>query len=137
MVDPPRDAVPDAVAGPTGPASASTSSPATTGPTAAEIARQVGIGAGEPAIVTGAELDAIGDADLDALLAGATSEIVFARTSPEAKLRIARRCRPQGEVVAMTGDGVNDAPGPAARRHRRGHGPLAAPTSPARPRRWC
>ena len=79
------------------------------GLTAAEIARRVGIGGDEPRVVTGAELDAMTRAELDALLAGA-GEIVFARASPEAKLRIADALRSHGHVVAMTGDGVNDAP---------------------------
>ncbi|HST40875.1 MAG TPA: cation-transporting P-type ATPase [Conexibacter sp.] len=80
------------------------------GLTAAEIARRVGIGRGAaPAVVTGAELAAMSDAALSARLAEG-AELVFARSSPEAKLRIAELLRAQGEVVAMTGDGVNDAP---------------------------
>ena len=77
------------------------------GPTAAEIARQVGIGADR--IVTGAALEKLSEAELDTLL-GRPGEIVFARSSPEAKLRICEALRAQGQVVAMTGDGVNDAP---------------------------
>jgi magnesium-transporting ATPase (P-type) len=81
------------------------------GTTAAEIARRVGIGDGSAGIVTvtGDALDAMSDAELDQLLASGP-EIVFARSSPEAKLRIAEALRACGEVVAMTGDGVNDAP---------------------------
>ena len=79
------------------------------GPTAAEIARQIGIGGPIPHIVTGDQLDRTSDAQLDAVLAG-TEEIVFARTSPEMKLRICEALRAKGHVVAMTGDGVNDAP---------------------------
>lgn len=80
------------------------------GLTAAEVARRVGIGRGAtPTIVTGAQLDGMSDGELSALLAG-DDEIVFARSSPEAKLRIADLLRDHGEVVAMTGDGVNDAP---------------------------
>ena len=77
--------------------------------TAAAIARSVGIGGHEAPVVTGEELDQMGDGQLDELL-GAGTEIVFARTSPEAKLRIADALRSEGHVVAMTGDGVNDAP---------------------------
>jgi phosphoglycolate phosphatase-like HAD superfamily hydrolase len=79
------------------------------GLTAAEIAHHVGIGAPTGPVVTGDQLDAMSDAALDSLVA-AGDEIVFARTSPEGKLRICEALRGQGQVVAMTGDGVNDAP---------------------------
>lgn len=81
------------------------------GTTAAEIARQVGIGTGPAGLrtISSAELDAMSDEQLDGVL-NQGSEIVFARSSPEAKLRIADALRALGEVVAMTGDGVNDAP---------------------------
>lgn len=78
------------------------------GPTAAEIARQAGIGEGRQ-VVTGAELEAMGEAELDRLLDG-DEEIVFARSTPEGKLRICEALRATGRIVAMTGDGVNDAP---------------------------
>src|SRR6185295_180046 len=55
------------------------------GPTAAEIARQVGLGHEGRRIVAGDELDRLTDTDLDAILTG-NDEIVFARVSPEAKL---------------------------------------------------
>ena len=79
------------------------------GLTAAAIADRVGIGAGGMRVITGTELDAMSEPQLDDLL-GSGSEVVFARSSPEAKLRIADALRSKGQVVAMTGDGVNDAP---------------------------
>jgi calcium-translocating P-type ATPase len=78
------------------------------GPTAAEIARRVGIAEGGR-VVTGEELERMTESDLDRLLREGT-ELIFARVSPEAKLRIADALRAEGHVVAMTGDGVNDAP---------------------------
>lgn len=79
------------------------------GRTAAEIARRVGIGDEQSPVVRGAELHALSEQQLDALLAG-DHEVIFARSSPEAKLRIADALRARGQIVAMTGDGVNDAP---------------------------
>ncbi|UWE10544.1 cation-translocating P-type ATPase [Actinacidiphila bryophytorum] len=79
------------------------------GLTASAIAAQAGIGHRGGRIVTGTELDAMGDDRLDALLAGG-EEVIFARSSPESKLRIADALRAEGHTVAMTGDGVNDAP---------------------------
>ncbi|HET6966125.1 MAG TPA: cation-transporting P-type ATPase [Acidimicrobiales bacterium] len=75
--------------------------------TARAIAHEVGIEA--DLVVSGAELDRMSEAELDAILVE-HREIVFSRSSPEAKLRIADALRSLGEVVAMTGDGVNDAP---------------------------
>ena len=74
--------------------------------TAAAIAAQLGL-ADEPTAATGAQIDAAGDTELAALV---RRTAVFARTSPEHKLRIVRALQAQGAVVAMTGDGVNDAP---------------------------
>ena len=77
--------------------------------TAAEIARQVGIGDGVRRVVTGRETDGMSDSQLAATFAR-PYEVICARSSPENKMRIAGVLRDQDEVVAMTGDGVNDAP---------------------------
>ncbi|MER7453019.1 cation-transporting P-type ATPase [Nocardia beijingensis] len=79
------------------------------GLTAGAVADQLGITRGRPKVISGTELDRMSEAELDRLLAGPT-ELIFARSSPEAKLRIADALRAAGHVVAMTGDGVNDAP---------------------------
>jgi calcium-translocating P-type ATPase len=77
--------------------------------TAAAIAAQVGIGGEDPIIVNAQEIDHRKEKELEDVLAGGR-EVIFARASPEAKLQIAEVLRRQGHVVAMTGDGVNDAP---------------------------
>jgi len=73
--------------------------------TARAIAAQANLEAGD--IVTGAELESMSDADLNERVRSTT---IFARTMPEQKLRIVNALKANGEVVAMTGDGVNDAP---------------------------
>jgi len=75
--------------------------------TAGAIARDMGIGDGAGKVITGNELDEMSDTQLDALL---LDTAVFARTSPEHKLRLVTALQALGNVVAMTGDGVNDAP---------------------------
>jgi magnesium-transporting ATPase (P-type) len=74
--------------------------------TARAIARQIGL-ADEPKTVTGPELDALDDCSFGA---HARETTVFARTSPEHKLRLVEALQADGLIVAMTGDGVNDAP---------------------------
>jgi Ca2+-transporting ATPase len=73
--------------------------------TARAIASQVGIGGN--AVITGAEIDRMGDKEL---YAGAINARVFARVSPQHKHRIVKVLQARQQVVAMTGDGVNDAP---------------------------
>src|SRR5688500_18593455 len=58
-------------------------------------------------VLTGPQLDAVFDAELERL---ALKTDVFARTSPDHKLRLVQALQARGHVVAMTGDGVNDAP---------------------------
>jgi calcium-translocating P-type ATPase len=79
------------------------------GLTAAAIAREVGIVHGEPTVVSGSELDAMPEDQLDRIL-NDTPELIVARSNPETKLHIVDALRVQGHTVAMTGDGVNDAP---------------------------
>jgi P-type Ca2+ transporter type 2C len=74
---------------------------------AAAIAQDIGITAAGARVVTGTEIEAMDDA---ALTRAVTEADVYARVSPEHKLRIVHALRRHGEVVAMTGDGVNDAP---------------------------
>ncbi len=74
--------------------------------TAAAIGRQIGL-TNTDDVVTGADIEAADDAELEEL---ATRSDVFARTSPEHKLRLVKALQARGAVVAMTGDGVNDAP---------------------------
>lgn len=73
--------------------------------TAGAIANQLSLNVTQH--LTGADLDKLDDAALDDLLQG---DVLFARTKPEQKMRIVSALQAQGQIVAMTGDGVNDAP---------------------------
>lgn len=75
--------------------------------TATAIARQIGIFEEDDMAVTGVELDAMSDEELDEKIEHIS---VYARVSPENKIRIVDAWQRDGRIVAMTGDGVNDAP---------------------------
>lgn len=75
--------------------------------TALAIAHEMGLAGADAEVLTGAELEALSQEQLREVVQGVD---VYARTSPEHKIRIVRALQSHGEVVAMTGDGVNDAP---------------------------
>lgn len=108
IMDPPRPEVPGAVAEA---ASAGIRTVMITGDhavTAQAIAEQIGIKNSDAQTVhTGAEIDTLNDSQLEKVV---THAAVFARVTPEHKLRIVNAMQANGEVAAMTGDGVNDAP---------------------------
>jgi magnesium-transporting ATPase (P-type) len=107
MFDPPRAEVPEAVAACHRAGIRVIIVTGDHGRTAEEIAHRIGL---EPTLtVTGEQLAAMPESELEHALRS-HREMIFARSSPEAKLRIADALRDEGHVVAMTGDGVNDAP---------------------------
>ena len=75
--------------------------------TASAIARELGILTDGDMAITGTELDAMTDSELDRIVEKIS---VYARVSPENKIRIVKAWQRKGQVVSMTGDGVNDAP---------------------------
>ncbi|OGO45888.1 MAG: ATPase [Chloroflexi bacterium RBG_16_63_12] len=78
------------------------------GLTAESLARRVGLlTAPSPRLLTGGEVEAMSEAELKSAL---DEEVIFARMAPEHKLRVVAALQDRGEVVAVTGDGVNDAP---------------------------
>jgi magnesium-transporting ATPase (P-type) len=108
MIDPPREHVPDAIARCH---TAGIRVIMVTGDsprTAEAIARRVGIIDGDGHVITGPELASIDDDELKRRLAD--RQVIFARIDPDQKLRLAKALHEQAEIVAMTGDGVNDAP---------------------------
>merc|ERR1712147_142588 len=109
MIDPPRAAVPEAIAKSVGIISEGNY-------TIQDIAKQRGCDVSQvdkreatAAVVNGAQLRDFTEADIDDVLRH-HKEIVFARTSPQQKLIIVDGCQRAGQIVAVTGDGVNDSP---------------------------
>jgi Ca2+-transporting ATPase len=105
MLDPPRPEVPPAVARAQGAGLRVIMITGDAPDTARAIAAQIGLG--QPQVVVGTELAALADEELAARL---RAPLVLARAEPEHKLRVVELLQRDGEVVAMTGDGVNDAP---------------------------
>ena len=90
------------------------------GLTAESIARRIGIMKSKDArVVSGFELESMDEEDLIKVL---DEEVIFARVAPEHKLRVVSALQAKGNVVAVTGDGVNDAPALKESRYRGGHG---------------
>jgi magnesium-transporting ATPase (P-type) len=108
MMDPPRPEVTDAVAKCHRAGIRIIMITGDYGLTAESIARRIGIVEGEHVrIITGVELDTLSDVALTEAL---SHEVIFARVAPEHKLRVVTALQAIGNVVAVTGDGVNDAP---------------------------
>ena len=108
MIDPPRPEIPDAI---DKCRTAGIRVFMITGDyhiTAESIAKQVGLYSGDGQIVIGNELEKMSEAELSTLLD--SRELVFARTTPLQKLQIVKALQKKGDVVTVTGDGVNDAP---------------------------
>jgi Ca2+-transporting ATPase len=74
--------------------------------TAQAVAQELGLLSSRGRVLTGAELDSLGPEDFDQVV---EDVVVYARVSPEHKLRIVKALKGKGSIVAMTGDGVNDA----------------------------
>ncbi len=107
MMDPPRDEVRKAIRESAGAGIRTVMITGDHKATAVAIARDLGFYHDDSHALTGQELDALSDEQFKDEI---TQVAVYARVAPEHKLRIVRAWRKRGEIVAMTGDGVNDAP---------------------------
>lgn len=108
MADPPRPEVTDAVAEAHKAGIRIVMITGDYGLTAESIAKRIGIVEGDhPRVISGMELEKMSDDELKTALNG---EIIFARVAPEQKYRVVDNLQQMGEIVAVTGDGVNDAP---------------------------
>ncbi|MHB8993468.1 MAG: cation-translocating P-type ATPase, partial [Chloroflexota bacterium] len=109
MMDPPRPQVTDAVREARSAGIRLVMVTGDYGLTAESIARKIGMVESErPRIISGAELEQLSDPDLRSSLR--RGEVLFARVAPEQKMRIVGAFKQLGDTVAVTGDGVNDAP---------------------------
>ncbi|MFN8188355.1 MAG: cation-transporting P-type ATPase [Gaiellales bacterium] len=108
MIDPPRGEVKEAVSRCRRAGIRVVMVTGDSGLTAEAIATRIGLVGDRPHVISGAELRQLDDAELARRLE--ERDVIFARIDPEQKLRIAHVLKRAGNVVAMTGDGVNDAP---------------------------
>lgn len=108
MEDPPRPETPAAVAACREAGIRVLMATGDSGLTGAAIGREIGLLGESCRTVTGAELEALSDDGVEQLLHG--EDVLFARVAPQHKLRLVEALQRRGEVVAVTGDGVNDAP---------------------------
>lgn len=108
LIDPPREEVPEAVRITQKAGIKIIMITGDYGLTAKAIAKQVGIASDNTEVIEGYGIDELSDDKLKEKLE--QKEIIFARVSPEHKMRIVTLLKEKGEVVAVTGDGVNDAP---------------------------
>lgn len=107
MIDPPRPEVIEAVKGCKQAGIRTIMITGDHAVTAVSIAKKLGLGTVDPEVITGKELETMSDEDL---FNKVKTVSVYARVSPQHKLRITQQLLKHGEVVAVTGDGVNDAP---------------------------
>lgn len=107
MIDPPRPEVAEAVAGCRRSGIRPIMITGDHAATAGAIAAELGIGGDDPVVLTGVDLDELSDEELREKVRDIS---VFARVTPQHKLRVVQALRAEGEVVAVTGDGVNDGP---------------------------
>jgi magnesium-transporting ATPase (P-type) len=110
MFDPPREAVTTAMAQCHQAGISVTMITGDYGLTAEAIAQQIGLVQGKARVVSGEELGHLSEAQLRQLIHHRQNQLIFARVMPEQKLRIVQAYQSLGHVVAVTGDGVNDAP---------------------------
>jgi magnesium-transporting ATPase (P-type) len=110
MIDPPRPEVADAIALCHRAGIQVTMITGDYGLTASAIAQKIGLINGKSRVITGEQLGHLSDAQLRQILHKQKKGLVFARVMPEQKLRLVKAYQDLGHVVAVTGDGVNDAP---------------------------
>ncbi|MDX2242906.1 MAG: cation-transporting P-type ATPase [Leptolyngbyaceae cyanobacterium bins.302] len=110
MIDPPRAEVAEAIARCHQAGIAVTMVTGDYGLTAEAIARRIGLVTGKARVVTGEQMGHLSDAQLRQILHHRKHGLIFARVAPEQKLRLVQAYKALGHVVAVTGDGVNDAP---------------------------